>query len=84
MEIVQGTVHVRQVVERINVLDERGKRLQVTASFRVETTRDSDGFIDETRVPEEARAPDGELLAQDGSHTFVGQQSRKRFTRVDF
>ena len=83
MGTLQGSVQIRHVVEHIDVLDERGKRMQVTANMRIVTERDPDGFIDQVKVPEEVRGPDGELLACDGARTFVGQHSRRRFSRAD-
>jgi hypothetical protein len=84
VQALQASVAVRQVVEVIDVLDERGKRVQVTAAIRIETARDPDGFVEHTKVPQEVRAPDGELLSHDNLRAFVGQHSRKRFTRADF
>lgn len=81
---MQGNVAVRQVVEVIDVLDERGKRVQLTAHLRIVTECDPDGFMEHTKVPQEVRAPDGELLSHDNLRAFVGQHSRKRFTRADF
>ena len=84
VQALQASVAIRQVVEVIDVLDERGKRVQVTAAIRIETARDPDGFVEHTKVPQEVRAPDGELLSHDNLRAFVGQHSRKRFTRADF
>jgi len=50
----------------------------------IEQIRDPDGFVEHTKVPQEVRAPDGELLSHDNLRAFVGQHSRKRFTRADF
>jgi hypothetical protein len=75
-------MHVRYAVERIAVLDEWGKRFQVTANVRIETVQDADGFTDESRVFEELRGPDGELLRFDGRRLFTGRTTGKRVTRA--
>ena len=80
--LAQVTMRVRYAVEHIAVLDEWGKRFQVSANVRIETIQDSDGFTDESRVLEEMRAPDGELLAYDGRRVFTGRRTGKRFTRA--
>ena len=68
---------------RIAVLDEWGKRFQVTANVRIETIQDSDGFIEESRHFEELRAPDGEMLTFDGRRRFIGRGTGKQFIRAE-
>ena len=82
MEAAQISMRVRYTVEHIAVLDEWGKRFQVTANVRIETVQDADGFMDESRVFEELRGPDGELLGFDGRRLFTGRSTGKRFTRA--